>query len=163
VLLFRDDLPVRWRNRLKNAVSMNFPRKARVSIGEGEEPNTLKTLLLLTLSSALSLTAWAAGATGTWTGDLIPQGSEERKGTAHLVLKQEGTQITGTAGPNADEQHPILKGRIEGGKLLFEVDREGGVISFVLTQEDDEIKGDITMQREGGTRTAKISVKRQKP
>ena len=124
----------------------------------------MKTLLLLALSSALSLSAWAAELTGTWTGDLVAQrDGEERKSTAHLVLKQEGSKITGTAGPNADEQHPILKGRIEEGKLLFEVEREGGVISFVLTQENDEIKGDITMQREGGTRTAKLSVKRQKP
>jgi hypothetical protein len=121
----------------------------------------LRALLLITLASAL--TALAADATGTWTGDLISQrDGEERKSSAHLVLKQDGTQITGTAGPGVDEQHPILKGKIEGSKLTFEVEREGGVISFVLTQEGDEIKGDITMQRDSGTRTAKLAVKRQK-
>lgn len=121
----------------------------------------LRALLLITLASAL--TAMAADATGTWTGDLISQrDGEERKSSAHLVLKQDGTQITGTAGPGVDEQHPILKGKIEGSKLTFEVEREGGVISFVLTQEGDEIKGDITMQRDSGTRTAKLAVKRQK-
>lgn len=121
----------------------------------------LKALLLITLASAL--TAMAADATGTWTGDLISQrDGEERKSSAHLVLKQDGTQITGTAGPGVDEQHPILKGKIEGSKLTFEVEREGGVISFVLTQEGDEIKGDITMQRDSSTRTAKLAVKRQK-
>jgi hypothetical protein len=123
--------------------------------------NILKALLLLTLASAL--TAMAADVTGTWTGDLVSQrDGEERKSPAHIVLKQEGTQLTGTAGPGPDEQHPILKGKIEGSKLTFEVEREGSVISFVLTQENDDIKGDITMQRDGGTRTAKLALKRQK-
>jgi hypothetical protein len=133
-------------------VDRNLPRR---------EVHILKALLLLTLATAL--TAMANDATGTWTGDLVQQrDGEERKSPAHLVLKQEGTQLTGTAGPSPDEQHPILKGKIDGGKLSFEVEREGGVISFVLTQENDEIKGELTMQREGATRTGKLSLKRQK-
>ena len=38
--------------------------------------------------------AFAADVTGTWTGNIIPDG--EGKDTAHLVLKQDGTKVTGT-------------------------------------------------------------------
>src|SRR5713101_6391523 len=106
----------------------------------------MKHILLLTLA-AVSLIA--ADATGTWTGTLTastPNGSEQHP--ALLVLKQEGTKLTGTAGPDANEQHAIENGKAENGSLTFELPRENGVMKFTLKQEGDEIKGDITRERE---------------
>jgi hypothetical protein len=37
-----------------------------------------------------------------------------------LALKQSGGEITGSVGPNADEQALIQKGRIEGNKITME-------------------------------------------
>ena len=118
----------------------------------------MKHILLLTFA-AVSL--MAADATGTWTGTLTaPDRSDP--GPALLVLKQDGVKLTGTAGPDASEQHAIENGKAENGSLTFEVPRENGVMKFTLKQEGDEIKGDITREREGEKQTAKLAVKREK-
>src|SRR5689334_15420005 len=115
----------------------------------------MKHLILLTLT-ALGLLA--SDATGTWTGTLLvstPDGNQDR--TAYLVLKQEGTKLTGTAGPNADEQHTIENGKVEDGLLTFEIPGAASM-KFTLKLEGDEIKGDIKRERDGATETAKLSV-----
>jgi hypothetical protein len=76
----------------------------------------VKHLLVIALAAA---TLTAADATGTWTGTLTP--SDGQPGPAHVVLKQEGDKLTGTAGPDASEQHPIQNGRAENGTLTFEL------------------------------------------
>jgi hypothetical protein len=111
--------------------------------------------LLLALATGAIL---AADATGTWTGTLTP--SDREAGTARLILKQEGDKLTGTAGPSAGEQHPIQNGRAANGDLTFEVATGESVMKFVLKQEADEIKGDVTREREGQSQTAKLVVKR---
>lgn len=119
----------------------------------------MKHILLLLLATAGLI---AADATGTWTGTLTPASPEgEQTHPARLVLKQDGAKLTGTAGPNADEQHTIENGKAENGTLTFEV-QGGGRMKFKLTQEGDEIKGEITRERDGQTQTAKLAVKRQK-
>ena len=47
--------------------------------------------------------------TGKWTGSLTVNGpdGQTKDSTALLVLKQAGTEITGTVGPNEDERHAI--------------------------------------------------------
>jgi len=79
------------------------------------------------------------------------------------VLKQQGTTLTGTAGPDVSEQLPISNGKAEGETLTFEVVREGGgTMKFTLKQTGDEISGDIKREREGQTQIAKLAVKREK-
>ncbi len=111
------------------------------------------------LAIALVTTALAtADATGTWTGTLTPSGGTA--GPARLVLKQDGDKLTGTAGPDASEQHPIENGRVENDTLMFELTSPGGVMKFTLRQDGEEMTGDITREREGQTQTARIVVKR---
>jgi hypothetical protein len=101
----------------------------------------------------------AADATGTWTGTLTPSGDDNPR-PAHLVLKQDGNKLTGTAGPDANEQHAIENGKAEDGVLTFDVPTGGAVMKFRLKQDGDEIKGDITRERDGQTETARLAVKR---
>lgn len=117
---------------------------------------------LLSLFAAVTLIA--ADATGSWTGTLaVPTSDGARKpGPAHLVLKQEGAKLTGTAGPNASEQHTIQNGAAEDGNLTFEVSTGNSIMKFVLKHEGDEIKGDVTREREGQTERATLAVKRDK-
>jgi hypothetical protein len=114
---------------------------------------------LLFLFAAVTL--MGADATGTWKGQLIPSDGDGSGRPAHLVLKQDGTKLTGTAGPDSGEQHPIQNGKAEGGTLTFEVPTGGTVMKFSLKQEGDEITGDIEREREGQRQTAKLSVKRE--
>ena len=119
----------------------------------------MKQLLLLILAAVGLM---AADATGTWTGSLIiMQDGVAQDRPAHLVLKQDGTKITGTAGPNADEQHPIEGGQVNDGTITFSLPRGESVMKFTLKLDGDEIKGDITREREGRSETAKLAVKRQ--
>jgi hypothetical protein len=115
----------------------------------------MKYLLVLITTAAALL---ASDATGTWTGTLSPEGQES--GPARLVLKQEGAKLTGTAGPGTDEQHEIQNGKVEDGKITFEIAHEEGTMKFVLKQEGDEIKGEVSRQHEGEHQTAKLAVKK---
>jgi len=118
----------------------------------------MKHILLLTFA-AVSL--MAADATGSWSGTLTTPDKDD-PGPALLILKQEGIKLTGTAGPDANEQHAIENGKAENGTITFELPRENGVMKFTLKQEGDEIKGDITRERDGEKQTAKLAVKRDK-
>jgi hypothetical protein len=117
----------------------------------------MKCVLVLMLAAAAMI---ASDATGTWTGTLAPP--DQDPGPARLVLKQEGTKLTGTAGPSADEQHEIQSGKAENGNLTFEITRDTFTMKFVLKQENDEIKGDVSREKEGQVQTAKLAVVRDK-
>ncbi len=117
----------------------------------------MKTILLLLASAAILL---GADATGTWTGTLSPEGGGD--GPAYMILKQEGTTLTGTAGPNEAQQQPIANGKVSGPDVTFEVPTRGGIMKFVLKLDGDEIKGDASREQDGQKQTAKIAVKRQK-
>lgn len=116
----------------------------------------MKYFILALMSAAIAL---SADATGTWKGQFTP--SDREPGPALLILKQDGTGLTGTAGPNEEEQRPIQNGKVEEGKLIFELPAGELVMKFHLTLDGDEIKGDITRERDGNIQTAKLHVKRQ--
>jgi len=113
-----------------------------------------KLLILLVAATGLL----ASDATGTWTGTFTPDGEDARP--AHLVLKQEGTVLTGTAGPNSEDQREIAKGKVEGGVVTFEVALKDTTMKFVLHLEGDELTGEISREYEGQHQTAKVAVRR---
>jgi hypothetical protein len=120
---------------------------------------SMRHVLLVALTAA---TFVGADATGTWTGTFTPSATGQPV-PAHLVLKQEGDKLTGTIGPDADQQRPIRNGKAENERLTFEAGNdEEGVMKFDLKQNGDEITGDLTREREGKTQTAKLAVKRAK-
>jgi hypothetical protein len=116
----------------------------------------MKTFFLILIAA---LTLSAADATGIWTGNLIVDGQNR---PAHLVLKQDGTKLTGTGGPTVDEQEAISNGKAEDGTLTFEVAHGERSMKFVLKLEGDEIKGDVTREADGQKQFAKLEVKREK-
>jgi hypothetical protein len=120
----------------------------------------MKYFLLLAIATAALM---ASDATGKWTGTLTVSTSDSAAEPlpAYLVLKQDGNKLTGTAGPSADEQHAIEKGRAENGDLTFEVTRGDSVMRFSLKQEGEEIKGDVMREREGQIQKAKLAVRRE--
>lgn len=117
----------------------------------------MTSLLVLALTVA---TLGVPDVTGNWRGTFTPEGRDS--GPALLVLKQEGDAVSGTAGPDDSERHPISKGKIDKDTLTFEVETPGGVMKFSLKQKDDELSGDVTRERDGQQQTAKLAVKRAK-
>jgi hypothetical protein len=100
-----------------------------------------------------------ADLSGKWTGTFIT--GEGDNDSAHIELKQKGTELTGTAGPNAGQQWP-LKGKVDGNKVTFDVTHDQMVLKFALTYADGRLKGDATAERDGQTMTAKVDVGRAK-
>ena len=104
----------------------------------------MKPILLMPL---LAATMMAADATGRWIGALTVPGEQSRP--AHLVLKQDGSKLTGTAGPDEGQQHPIEDGKAEDGTITFNLPTGEVVMKFKLKHEGEEIKGDVTRERDG--------------
>jgi len=106
----------------------------------------MKLLACSLLMAAFALAAAATDVSGTWSGSMIATGpdGQERDNGVTLVLKQAGTEITGTAGPSADHQMPIQKGTIEGDKITLEVAVGEGIFKLDLVLQGDHIKGDVT-------------------
>jgi hypothetical protein len=113
----------------------------------------------------LSVVSLLADVTGKWSGsfDITGPDGEIKSETAFLNLKQDGTKITGTAGPNEDHQMEIKTGKIEGAKIALEVLLEdGNVLTFDLALVEDHIKGNAKGEMDGEKKTAKIDVTRVK-
>jgi hypothetical protein len=125
----------------------------------------MRTLLCFLMLAALAGVALAdVSVTGKWSGSFNPTDSngESKESTALLVLKQSGSDITGTVGPNEDEQFAIQKGKIEGDKITLVVDHDGSTMTFNLLLAADRITGEAQMSRDGETKKAKIDVSRAK-
>jgi hypothetical protein len=119
---------------------------------------------ILILAALCAMAAAAADITGKWTGTFAltrPDG-ETRDTTALLVLKQTGSEITGTVGPNEGEQHAITKGSIDGDKIALLVEGDGRVVKFDLVLASDKISGNVDIGMDGQTAKAKINVTRAK-
>jgi len=111
-----------------------------------------------------ALTLSAAEITGKWSGsfDITNSDGETKADTAYMSLKQNGGEVTGTAGPNADKQWTIQKGKLDGQKLTFEVLMEdGGTLVFDLTFDGSSIEGNVKGTGSGGEQmSAKTKLKR---
>jgi hypothetical protein len=107
----------------------------------------LTTLLLAML---VAISASAADVSGKWSGSFTADSGDS--GTAYIVLKQSGTTITGTGGPDANEQWPGLEGKVSANKVSFQVKSasDGTVYQCDLVLDSGHLKGDVTFTPPGG-------------
>ncbi|MGA8580675.1 MAG: hypothetical protein WB579_18465 [Bryobacteraceae bacterium] len=108
----------------------------------------MKVFLFLLLAMALVLSAADVNVSGKWSGSFNvtrPDGTNDG-GTAYAVLKQDGAHLTGTAGPDEDNQWTLENGTVSGNKVTFQVKKadEGTVFKCDLTLEGEHLKGPIT-------------------
>jgi hypothetical protein len=125
----------------------------------------MKTLLCILVLAALAGAATADEVTGKWSGSFNATHSngETKESTATFILKQSGTDITGTVGPDESDQVAIQKGKIEGSKITLEAEHQGHVVKFALVLAGaDRMTGEAQMSGEGETATAKVDVSRTK-
>jgi hypothetical protein len=126
----------------------------------------MKALVCILLAAALAIPALAADITGKWSGSFTPSdpSGQVEASSAYLVLKQSGTQVTGTGGPDENQQWPIQNGKFEANKLTGEVhDDNGAVYKVALTLSGDHLKGDVSVTTpDGQTVQAKCDVARVK-
>jgi hypothetical protein len=121
----------------------------------------MKKIALTILALALAVAAMAADVSGDWSGTFTPEGMDT--GTAYLKLKQSGSTLSGTAGPEASQQWPITNGKVDGNTLTgITTSPEGAVYKFILTVDGDHITGNIDVSAGGQSMKAKLDVKRVK-
>jgi hypothetical protein len=99
------------------------------------------------------------GVTGAWTGTVVFKvDGETHEDSFHAVLKQDGTTLTGTAGPDADRQYRINNGKVITAKditaVTFEVIVNGVHTALDLKLVDGALKGTATIEGEDGHRYA---------
>lgn len=101
---------------------------------------------------------------GKWTGSFVMDsgGGDPHDSTALLILKQEGSTVTGTVGPNENEQWPIKNGKVEGEKVTLEVQTDGPLITFSLVLDGEHLRGDAHATKDGESKSAKLDVTRAK-
>ena len=125
---------------------------------------TMRLWLSILVISALSLSA--ADVSGKWSGTIeIKTEGGSKTEPAMVILKQEGTGVTGSGGPHEGEQHAIQNGKVEGNTITFDIPRSGErVMHFDLTATGDQIEGQVTAPKKegGGTDIARLSLKRVK-
>jgi hypothetical protein len=112
-------------------------------------------VIVATLASAY---AAAADFSGKWSG---ASPDNDSVGTMYAVLKQEGTTLTGTAGPSESKQFQITTGKVDGDHLIFEIKMGGGTIRFDLTSTSSELRGTMRLSEDDGhTANANVVLKR---
>ena len=127
---------------------------------------TLSALALVLAALAPAIAAQpAASLTGKWEGTFILQRQDGTEGNPQPVvfnLTQKGKDLTGTAGP-ADQQWKIEKGAVNAGKATFEVQQPNGpLFKFTLTIVKGRLQGEMTGEREGVVRRAKVDAAKAK-
>lgn len=131
-------------------------------------------VLILVLLFAPSLLA-AEDLSGKWSGTFVntTDGGATQEHAAQMVAKHSGAEFTGTIGPGADQQWPILKGKVqtvkesgkETTKLSFDVqtaDSNNLLIHFELSLVDGHLKGTASAEQDGHTMTAAVDLARMK-
>ncbi len=112
-----------------------------------------------------SLTLLAADVTGTWSGTVkIKRDGADQNDSAYLILKQEGSTITGSVGGHADDLHPFENGKIQGDQITFEVPANNGSykVSLKLQEGGETLTGEVRRERDGNVFIAQVEVKRNK-
>jgi hypothetical protein len=126
----------------------------------------MRTLLYFLVLAVLAagITLADANVTGKWSGTFnsIGPDGEARESTTVMMLKQSGSEISGTFGPNESEQAMTLKGRIEADKITLAAEDEGRTVKFDLVLAADRIAGEVNMVHGGQSSKAKINVTRAK-
>jgi hypothetical protein len=132
---------------------------------------------LMLLAAVLSTVSFAQSAplpdnttsqniSGKWSGSLEihkPDGEVDQT-TALLILNQSGDTLTGTVGPNADDQLHIIAGKVSGSDIQLTAEmHDGAQIVFHLHLESDHLKGDLTSDSPDGKITGKLDLTRNQP
>jgi hypothetical protein len=102
----------------------------------------MKLFVRTLIIAALAMSAMAADISGKWSGTFTPEGQDAN--AAFMVLKANGSTLTGSAGPDENQQWPISGGKIEGNKLSGQVTSpDGATYKFTLMLEGEHIKGNV--------------------
>jgi hypothetical protein len=109
-----------------------------------------ETMKLLSSLLVLAFLAATVNLSGVWTGAFRGGDSDIPQ---LFTLKQQGTKVTGTGGPDSTEQYQVLNGSVTGDVVKFEVDN--GQRKFLY-----RLKGTDRYDHASRTRSSRIDIRR---
>lgn len=99
----------------------------------------------------------AGNLSGVWTGAFRGRDSDIPQ---LFTLKQQGTKLTGTGGPDASEQSPVLNGSVSGDVVKFEVDSGPQKFLYTLKGSGGKLRGSLTIKSANDARTTTVWIER---
>ena len=103
----------------------------------------------------------AADVTGKWSGSFKAEGADHSISQL-IILKQQGSTLSGSAGPDASEQYPLENGKVDGNRVSFQVTTGEWRFSYNLTGEKDTLSGDLKLESTTESRNARVTLTRVK-
>jgi hypothetical protein len=109
-------------------------------------------IILLLVSTAV-----AADVSGKWSGTFRAAGADHDVPQL-FILKQEGSRLTGSGGPDESEQYPIENPRIDDDKVTFEITTGEWKFSYHLKVWGPHLTGDLELTSADSRRTARVAL-----
>jgi len=110
--------------------------------------------------------------TGKWSGSFVitMDSNPPQDKLIHMVATHKGAELTGTVGPDPDQQVAIVEGKVvtakEAGKdvtkVTFHAIAEGAPIHFDLALIDGHLKGKAKAENDGHTMSVVVDMTRVK-
>lgn len=107
-------------------------------------------IILLLVSTAI-----AADLSGKWSGTFRAAGADHDVPQVFL-LKQDGSRLTGSGGPDESEQYPIENPRVDDDAVTFELTTGEWKFSYHLKMSGPRLTGDLELKSADRRRTAKV-------
>ena len=110
----------------------------------------------------LTVSASAGDLNGKWSGTFKVDGGDHDIPQI-FILQQSGNVLTGSGGPDAQEQYPVENGRVDGDRVKFEVTTGEWKFAYDLRQtEPDVLKGNLELKSINNSRTATVALSKSK-
>ena len=96
---------------------------------------------------------------GNWHGSFRVDGGDHDVPQL-LTLRQDGTKLTGTGGPDATERYPISNGQVNGDRVTFELTTGDWKFFYDLRSSGQQMSGKLTLKSMNESRSAEVSLKK---
>lgn len=116
----------------------------------------------LALVMFLAVSGAAMDVTGRWSGTFKVEGGDHSIPQL-FILKQDGPRLSGTGGPDAQEQYPIENGKVDGDRVTFELTTGEWKFAYDLkAAATGGMSGDLELKSINDSRKAKVSLNKVK-
>ena len=102
-------------------------------------------------------TAVAADLSGKWSGTFRATGADHDIPQL-FILKQDGSKLTGSGGPDESEQYPIENPHVDDDKVAFEITTGEWKFRYRLKISGPHLTGDLELTSADSRRTAKVAL-----
>jgi hypothetical protein len=114
---------------------------------------------LLALALLLALGFAVGSVSGNWHGSFRVDGGDHDVPQL-LLLKEDGTKLTGTGGPDATERYPISNGQVNGDRVTFELTTGDWKFFYDLKSSGQQMSGKLVLKSANDSRSAEVTLKK---